>query len=84
MLADTRQALSRSLGPLGTREFDALPREGKLVVLLGRRVEDKAVEDRIDRTVKVYLKKAWNARDSIRIIINNKLGTNYGVFNSVR
>jgi hypothetical protein len=84
MLAETRKALSRSLGPLGTREFDALPREGKLVVLLGRRVEDKAVEDRIDRTVKVYLKKAWNARDSIRITINNKLGTNYGVFNSDR
>jgi hypothetical protein len=84
LLADTRRALTRTLGPIGTGEFDALPRRGKLAILLGRRIDDPAIEDRIDRTCKTYLKKAWNARSTFTTIINNQLGTTYDVFKHVR
>ena len=62
--------------------FNAMDTTTRMSVLLGKRVGNPAIEDKIDRTVKRYLKKAWNARAVVREAINATLGTTYGVFSA--
>jgi hypothetical protein len=51
-----------------------------LHVILGKRIGDPRLEDRIDREVKKFLRKAWNARGPLTRAINNTMGTKYDVF----
>ena len=80
MFEDVRRSMERSLGPGDGNNFDDMGSTGQYHVILGKRIGDPSVEDRIDRTVKTYLRKAWNTRSIITTSINNVLGTNYDVF----
>jgi hypothetical protein len=51
----------------------------QLNILLGGRIGDPPIEDRIDRSVKRFLRKAWNKRAPIGLAINTVLGTKYDV-----
>jgi hypothetical protein len=51
----------------------------RLRILLGGRIGDPPIEDRIDRSVKRFLRKAWNKRAPIGLAINTVLGTKYDV-----
>ena len=80
MVEDVKRVLGRALGPSGPTDFHYLDVSARHLVLLGKRIGDPATENRIDRTVKRYLKKAWNARAAVTEAINGVLGTSYGVF----
>jgi hypothetical protein len=80
MFHDVRGSLARSLGPGDPYGYDGMGVARQLQVLLGKRIGDPIVEDRIDRTVKTYLRKAWNARAAVTTAINSVLGTKYDVF----
>jgi hypothetical protein len=78
-------AVERALDQVPEGKFDRqayLELDGKAQcsVLLGQRIDNPEVENKIDRIVKVYLKKAWNARIHVTEHVNTVLGTQYGVF----
>jgi hypothetical protein len=83
MVNDVKRVLGRAVGPSGPVDFHAMDATTRHLVLLGRRIGDPVAEDRIDRTVKRYLKKAWNARAAVTETINDMLGTSYGVFSAL-
>jgi hypothetical protein len=72
-----RRALHCAVGPVGPQAFDAMAPAAKLLVLLGRRIADPFVENRIDKLAKLYLKKAWTARSRITALINHHMNTTY-------
>ena len=80
MVSDVGRVLGRLAGPTGPIAYSALDTTTRQLVLLGKRIGDSAIEDRIDRTVKRYLKKAWNARAAVTEAINDVMGTSYDVF----
>ena len=49
-------------------------------LLLGKHTGDAVEEAQIDRAVKQFLVKAWNARAGVTTVINTVLGTKYDVF----
>ena len=69
----------RMLGPV---VFNTMDTTTRMSVLLGKRIGNPSIEDKIDKKVKRYLKKAWNARAVVTEAINATLGTTYGVFSA--
>jgi hypothetical protein len=71
--------VSRTLRTLPERpiDFQTLDPSDRLRTLPGKRVGDPIAEDRIDRTVKRFLRKAWNARTEVTSAINQVMGTSY-------
>ena len=67
---------------LGPVVFNAMDTTTRMSVLLGKRIGNPSIEDKIDKKVKRYLKKAWNARAVVTEAINATLGTTYGVFSA--
>ena len=61
-------------------DFDAMGPVLRSKLLLGQQVGDLIAEDKIDRRVKVFLKKAWRAREQVERATNIVLGTKYAVF----
>ena len=57
------------LRTLGKRE--------QLLILLGKRFGSKEAEDRVDKQVKRFLRKCWNARAYITTAINKIFGKSY-------
>ena len=80
LISDATAALDRSTGSVDGAAFGALPPRAKLLVLLGRRVGDPVAENRIDRSMKRFLRKAWNRRAPYTEIVNQVLNTEYAVF----
>ena len=80
MLKTVDAALARADGPGGKVNFQAMDSMDQHHVLLGKRVGDPVAEDRLDGIVKRYLRKTWNARAGVTTVINNVMGTEYGVF----
>jgi hypothetical protein len=79
MLAQVDSALGQSPAALQLEDFSGMDDNKRLTILLGKRIGDPVAEDRIDRTVKRYLRKAWNARSPVTEAINRHLGTKYEV-----
>jgi len=48
-------------------------------LLLGQRIGDPKREDRIDKYIRKYLTKAWNARHEMTVKINKVLGKSYDI-----
>ena len=54
--------------------FDALGRNGLLLVMLGQRVGNAAVEGAVDLAVKMFLAAVWRQRAAVREAINARFG----------
>ena len=52
----------------------------QFLTLMGKRTGNCSTDKRIDRMVKVYLRKCWNVRQPITNRINRLLGTTYSLF----
>jgi hypothetical protein len=63
-----------SLPPGGLR---TLSKREQLLILLGRRFGTKESEDLVDKHVKRFLRKCWNARADITLVINEVFGKSY-------
>ena len=61
-------------------EFVHMDNTGQCRLLLGQRLGDPVAEDQVDRAVKHYLKKAWNARGRVAEAIDSVLGTSSAIF----
>ena len=80
MLADARKVFDRSTAALTAADFDAMSPKEQCQVLLGKRFGDPSAENRLDRSVKRFLRKAWTTRAPVTDRINAVLGTQYEVF----
>ena len=72
-------ALPRRQGA-GNINFAGSSAAGQGDILLGLRIGDRRAEDKIDATVKRFLRKAWNARSSVTANINDVMGTRYEMY----
>jgi hypothetical protein len=66
----TRQGFASAVA----ERFDALGRSGLLLVMLGQRVGNAAVEGAIDLAVKMFLAAVWRERAVVREAINLRFG----------
>ena len=82
LLKQVSHILESSTGNVTANEFDNMPVQDQLPVLLGKRISDPAAEDKIDRNVKRFLSKCWNLRNEVTGAINDTLSTSYGVYNA--
>jgi hypothetical protein len=80
LLTDVHRALTNTSGYVTTHCFNNMDKPSQLAVLLGRRTGDPRAEDRIDRSMKRFLRKAWNRRVFITVTINNIFNTKYSVY----
>jgi hypothetical protein len=80
MLSDARKALDRSPADLTASVFGAMSKEDQSHVLLGKRFGDPTAENRIDRSVKRFLRKAWTIRAPVTARVNAVLGKQYDVY----
>ena len=82
---DRRRALFGSIDRIvGNFDFNAIPDIMKMYVALGRRTGCARTDERIDRMVKVHLKKCWNKRKPAADAINDVLHTNYVIMSRAR
>ena len=49
----------------------------QLLIILGKGFGKRAAEDRVDKQVKRFLRKCWNARAHVTAAINEVCGTAY-------
>jgi hypothetical protein len=80
MLTDVRKTLNRTQAGLTAAGFDAMSQRAQSHILLGKRMGDPVAENRLDRTVKRFLRKAWTTRTPATEAVNAVLGTEYEVF----
>ena len=80
MMVDVRKTLNRAQAGITAAGFDAMSQRAQSHILLGKRIDDPVVENRVDRTVKRFLRKAWTARTPLTNSINAVLGKEYEVF----
>ena len=80
LLKQAARELAGSKGDVTASGFTNMEAKDQLAVLLGKRISDPAVEDRIDRSVKRYLSKCWNLRAGVTGAINDALFTSYGIY----
>jgi hypothetical protein len=80
MLADIRTVIDRSPIALSAPGFDAMSQGDQCKILLGQRIGDPAAENRMDRNIKRFLRKAWNIRAPVTDTVNTVLGKEYEVF----
>jgi len=78
LLSEAQLAWTRAPG-LQT-DFEAVPAQDQMAVLLGKRFGAPKCEDRLDRACKRFLRKAWNLRAPLITVINDLMGTKYKVF----
>ena len=64
----------------GIINFSGSSAAGQGDILFGLRIGDRRAEDKIDATVKRFLRKAWNARSSVTANINDVMGTRYEMY----
>jgi hypothetical protein len=79
-MADVPTVIDRSSIALTPANFDAMSHKEQCNILLGQRIGDPVAENRIDRNIKRYLKKAWNIRAPVTASVNVVLGKEYEVF----
>jgi hypothetical protein len=79
LLCSVDKALARALDETLVNQWHDGGPDHRYRILLGGRIGDPLIEDRIDRSVKRYLRKAWNKRAPIGDSINLVLGTKYDV-----
>ena len=60
--------------------FKHMSSKDQVLILLGKRFGSPVAEDSIDRLVKRFLTKAWNARAPITTAMNGTFGKSYKVF----
>ena len=60
--------------------FKHMSSKDQVFILLSKRFGSPVAEDSIDRLVKRFLTKAWNARAPITTAINGTFGKSYKVF----
>ena len=64
-------------------DFIAMSTVDQLAVLLGKRISDPKTEDRLDRNVKRFLSKCWNARSEVTGAVNDALFTSYDIYSAI-
>ena len=74
---ESRRCPDEKLKPNTSSEFQQLPRETKVQILLGKQIGCQTAEGYIDGHVKRFLKKAWKIR-SPYVASNNKKYGRYG------
>ena len=82
--ATRRHTLMQQVGRAADRAgvaFAALPPEEQFLLLLGKRVDDPVLENRVDWQVKKFLCKSWTKRKPVMDAINRQFGTQYGIYN---
>ena len=52
------------------------------LLLLGKRVDDPVLENRVDWQVKKFLCKSWTKRKPVMDAINRQFGTQYGIYSA--
>jgi hypothetical protein len=67
---------STSIPPGGLRSLD---KQEQLLIILGKRFGKLEYEDRVNKHVKRFLRKCWNARSQVTATINEMCGTSYEV-----
>ena len=72
--------LATSNSSVSAEQYRAMTQLDKTRLLLGKHTGDAVVEAQMDRAVKKFLVKAWNARAGVTTAINTVLGTKYEVF----
>ena len=65
---------------MSTEQYNAMTQLDRTRVLLVKHTGDVVVEAQINRAVKKFLVKAWNARAGATTVINTVVGTKYEVF----
>ena len=75
-----RRALDGGACTVRGDEFAHMDNTGRCRLLLGQRLGDPVAEDQVDKAVKHYLKKAWNARGRVAEAIDSVLGTSSAIF----
>ena len=78
--ATRRHTLMQQVGRAADRAgvaFAALPPEEQFLLLLGKRVDDPVLENRVDWQVKKFLCKSWTKRKPVMDAINRQFGTQY-------
>ena len=80
MLTDVRTVIDRSPIALNAAGFDAMSQGDQCKILLGQRIGDPVAENRLDRNIKRFLRKAWNIRAPVTAAVNAVLGKEYEVF----
>jgi hypothetical protein len=80
MISDARKIFERSTAAITAASFDAMSNGDQCQILLGKRIGDPIGENRLDRSVKRFLRKAWTTRAPVTARINEVLGTQYEVF----
>ena len=59
---------------VSTEQYNAMTQLDRTSLLRGKHTGDAVVEAQIDRAVKKFLIKAWNARAGVTTVINTELG----------
>ena len=80
LLNTVRRALDGGACNVRGDEFVRMGSTGQCRLLPGQRLGDPVAEDQVDRAVKTYLKKAWNARGRVAEAIDPVLGTSSAIF----
>ena len=63
----------------GNADFDAISKDNKMHIILGKRTGNADTDKNIDRMVKQFLKKNWNLRQPVTSAINSTLNVDYGI-----
>ena len=71
---ESRRCPDEQLKPYTSSEFQQLPRETKVQILLGKQIGCQTAEGYIDGHVKRFLKKAWKLRSPYVADNNKKYG----------
>ena len=75
--------LASSHAHVSPADFIAMTTNDQLAILLGKRISDPKAEDRLDRNVKRFLSKCWNARSEVTGAVNDALFTSYGIYSAI-
>jgi hypothetical protein len=75
-LLDRVSTLIDSAGAPAFQEMDGgMGDDEKFYIILGKRFGDRTREDQVDRAVKRFLCKSWNAREPATTTLDAALGT---------
>ncbi len=77
------RTLTSSHAHVSSADFIAMTTADQLAILLGKRISDPQAEDKLDRNVKRFLSKCWNARSVVTGAVNDALFTSYGIYSAI-
>ena len=66
-------AVRQGMLPSDAEHYQELDDDDRMLVLLGRRLDNAKVEAAVDLIVKMFLSKVWSIRDVVRVALNSML-----------